>query len=459
MTKSGRASSLGIALALFSVLVFLPTLHFKFLTGDLTRVTSLSGFDGLFLPLTSAVWRMTVQLSERVSGGLEPVWFHALNGLFHALNVVLVWFCLRRLGLAFWGAVAGAVLFAVHPIQVEAVAWISAFKDVLAATFVLSCLLAALSERWALATLCFLLALGAKPVAAVAPALVAVALWLTGGNLRRAAPWLLAWSVASIAMLAWTVHLQPAEGYGLWGRALVMVDSLLFNLAKAIFPVGLTPDYARTPESVLARGLGASVLALGLIAALLWRFRQRKWLVASAALFLLPWIPVSGAVPFFSQAQSTTADRYLYLSLLGLGLAVGRLFEQKPGWVAGFALALSFATRVQLKFWGEDLSVYHRMVSIRPVAESRYRYGVALNEAGHKTQAVEYLGQACAEDPKDARYPIQLAMVLTDLGRFDEAERELRGALAWMPESPTISENLEVLEKIKIASNRGGKAP
>jgi Flp pilus assembly protein TadD len=82
---------------------------------------------------------------------------------------------------------------------------------------------------------------------------------------------------------------------------------------------------------------------------------------------------------------------------------------------------------------------------------------MALAQGGRREEAIELLGQAAAQDPLDPRYPTRLAMLLADEGRFYDAERELRAALAWQPESPTLSANLEVLEHVKMAAKTGGK--
>ena len=451
-------------------LLFLPTLFFSFVTAsDAVHVTRnarlwapfaavwTSPFEGLYIPVTYSAWWSLARVSRWFTGHLDASWFHGLNWALHGFNVGLAWLCLRRLRLGVWGAAAAAVIFAVHPLQVEAVAWVSALKDVLVSTFVLACVLSALSARWKTATFFFGLALLTKPVAAVAPAMVAVLLWMSGQPVRSRAPWLVGWFTLSAAILLLTKFLQPVPGYGPWESVLVVSDSLLFSVAKTLFPVGLTLNHGHTPESVIARGPGMALVALLLMGALLWRFRERRWLVGAAALFLLPWLPVSGLVPFFSQMQSTTADRFLYLSVFGFALAAGPYFEAKPLRVAILTLVLALGTRVGLRHWRDDVSVYLRLVNVKPVAENRYLYGTALYEAGRGAEAVDLLGQACAQDPLDARYPNKLAMVLAEQGRIEEAQMELRGALAWLPDSPTLSENLEILERRKIALNQGGK--
>ncbi len=468
MAKREWSRYLGFALVGLCLAAFFPVLHFGFLTqADVAHVVAnprLSGpFSaiwsstqlGLYVPVTHSLWWLMANLA-----GLDPAWFHFLNWTFHAINVALVWILLRRLGHGTLASALGTLVFGLHPVQVEAVAWVMALKGVLATTLVLLCLIAALSERWLLATFCFFAALLAKPIAAGAPVMVAVLFWIADRPLRKAAPWLAGWSVASAALLLFTKSLQPGPVLGPWEKTLVLSDSLLFGLAKTFMPVGLAYNYGRTPEFIVERGPGVALAALVLTLLLLWRRRRDRWVLAAFVLWVLPWLPVSGFASFFSQVNSTTSDRFLYLGFLGVAFGLAHAFDKgifgalgrKPVFAVVLTVGLFAMTRFQLRHWRGELSLYERAVRVSPTAENRHNFGLALKAAGRDGLAIELLGEAATQNPWEPAYANELAIALVEQGKLDEAERELRAALAWMPESPTLNANLAVLKKHRTAS-------
>jgi protein O-mannosyl-transferase len=460
----------GFLLAAVCALVFLPVLGFDFVTADdfshVVRNPFLTGrwidlllspfqVPGLYMPTTYSVWWLMAKASLAATGKMHPAWFHALNLIFHALNSALAFSCFSRVGLKPAGAALGAAVFALHPLQVEPVAWVTGFKDVMAGTMALTCVRLSLSGRWRWATLACALALLAKPVGAVTPVIVGLFLWAGGRSLRGAAPWLSGWLVGSAALLGWHKALQPGPSLPLLDRAQVAVDSLGFSFAKALVPVGLSLNYGRTPERVLAEGVllaGAGVLVALL---LLWRFREKRILVASVGLFLTPWLPVSGAVSFHHQLHSTTADRFLYLSALGLGLVFGGLLAEKKRAAAALAVGLAVLSSLQLPHWKNNASLYARMARFNPIAENHYRYAMALVEARRQKEAITPMREAVRLKPTDERYANNLGLLMAEQGRYEEAEAELREALSRIPDSPVLRENLSVLERRREAAASG----
>ncbi len=470
-----RSFYLGVSLAGFCALVFFSTLQFGFVTGDdashVTQNPVLRGslrdlwlapfqVPGLYMPTTYTVWWAAARASLETTGRLHPTWFHALNWLLHSVNVGLAFLCFRRAGLAACGAALAALVFGLHPIQVEAVAWVTALKDVLTGTFVLLTILLSFEEKWKSATLTFALALLAKPVGAVTPLIVGLFLWVGGRFTKEKTVWLSGWLVASGAVLLWTKSLQPGPTFSWLERGRIAIDALTASAAKTVVPVGLTLNYGRSPASVLAHSSWIALAALFVAGALLWRWRSKTWPVAAAALFLVPWLPVSGVVSFFHQMYSTTADRFLYLSLLGPALALGHILERKK--IAGglVALVLTGLTLKQIPYWRSDATLYGRMAAVSPSADNLYRYAMALIESGRQPEAITPLRDATQLAPNDPRYANNLALVLAEEGKLEEAEAELRKALEFIPDSPTLKANLDVLERRRAATSsplRGGR--
>lgn len=477
MARGVRSPYLGIFLAFVCALVFFPVLTFQFVTGDdashVTANPRLVGslFDlwaapyqvaGLYMPITYTAWWAATKASLGLSGAFQPWLFHGLNWAGHCANAALAFVCFRRVGLSALGAWLAGLIFALHPLQVESVAWVASFKDIFAGTFVLGSLWFALGDRWKLATACFILGVLAKPVAAVAPLIVGIFLWLDRRPWRISARWLGGWLGLSAAMLAWTKSLQPGPAFSAWERLRLAVDSLCFAGAKTLFPLGLSLNYGRSAEFVLARSGVMGFVAIALVAALVWRWRAHRRLVAALGLFVVPWLPVSGAVSFFYQMYSTTADRYLYLSLLGPALLVGTLWDTgkvRAPLALGLPLALAWLTNSQLKHWQNNLTLYTRMAWIAPTAENQYRYAMTLVAAGERQKATEALRGAVALEPGNPSYANNLALLHAEQGEWELAEAELRSALARSPESSTLSSNLAVLEKRRLIESKSRREP
>ena len=225
-------------------------------------------YSNLYVPLvyTSFLWDRAVSLL--VSGGLAPSVFKLHNLLLHAGSACLVYRIIARLAPVPAAALAGALLFAVHPVQVEAVVWATGRKDVLSGFLVLVSLeriqVFGALRRWrdfAFASLAFALALLAKPAAITAPLLAWMLLIAGGEAWRRALRDLMPWFVLSLVWVFVTKWSQVSVDQHahfwvpLWQRPFVAVDSLLFYFEKLVVPVGLTPVQPRANPGIFAAGL------------------------------------------------------------------------------------------------------------------------------------------------------------------------------------------------------------
>lgn len=279
---------------------------------------------------------------------LEPKLYHAVQVGLHALVAVVVLFALRGLGAPLAAAGVAAALFAVHPINVASVVWLAERKNTLSGLFFWLALLLYLQFRrsggpwrYGLAIVCYQLALFSKTAALVlAPVLVVTDRLLDRrwslASLRRAAPFFL----LGIVMALVTTHVERLKGTSGTPiepslRPLVAAAAIAHYIVKLLVPVNLVPVYPRWPESFTYVPYWMAVAGLVVAFVAGWMLRRRfsdltLWCVA---FFLLTLFPMLGFVHFNFLQFSFVSDHFMYLTGVGLFLAVGlaaHRFAQPP---------------------------------------------------------------------------------------------------------------------------------
>ena len=437
-----------------------------------------SPYQNLYVPLSYSLYAALASVAHlprpvATTDGLwidlDPCIFHAACLALHVANVLLVFALLRRLlprltssppAVTDWAAGAGALLFAVHPVQVESVAWISEMRGLLAGLFSLLALLTYLrceqGRRWyAPATLCFGLALLSKPSAVAVPLL---AVCLETLILKRPArAWRLGlsgWGVLALLFLALTHAAQPVTEdivTPLWTRPFIAGDALAFYAGKLVWPARLGIDYGRSPVWLTAQPWFPVTGVLTLTVALaIWLARRRvPALAASAGLFAAALLPTLGLTPFTFQVYSTVADRYVYLALLGpaLGLACGltylariprSAFRLASCATCACALALlGLCSWRQTLAWHDSIALFTQALSVNPQSWGACNNlaSVAL-DLGRPSDALPLLGEAIRLRPAYAEAHANRGRALLLLGERAGAEAEFRAALRSKPDLP-----------------------
>lgn len=349
--------------------------------------------------------------------GLRPSIFHAVNVLLHTASVLLLWRSLTiLLPKSRWAPAAGALVFAIHPLQAEAVSWATGQKEVLSGFFCIAGLWMYLRARpvspdlsenggasrsipspradganpaqapahpirfswFAGGFICFLLALLSKPSAAMWPfALLALEVFHLREKPRLALIRLSPWLISGAAALAIISHIQPPTAglrasYPDWAaRPLLAADSLTFYTTKVLLPIGLSPVYAKRPlQAAASRRSAAELMTLSVLLLLL--FRGRSIWSASAAIFTLMLLPLLGFVPFMYQLYSTVADRYAYVAMAGPALALAGVIsiaEQRriaplAGLVAVWLVILGVLAARQGSFWRTSETLWTQALSV-----------------------------------------------------------------------------------------------
>jgi tetratricopeptide (TPR) repeat protein len=397
---------------------------------------------GNWHPLTSLAHLAAVSLF-----GLQPAGHHAVSWALHAVNAVLVALVFQAYWESPWRSLLVASLFALHPLRVESVAWISELKDVLCGTFFLASLLAyrrwvarPSRPRYGVLAAAFALALMAKPMAVTLPAvLLLLDAWPLGrlaGHVRERLIEKAPLASLAVADAVLTVMAQHASG------AVASVESVgwpmrLANAALApwryllatFWPAHLAIFHPYQPISPAAALL--AFLGLVLITWLAWtRRRSMPYLAVGWLWFLAMLAPVLGILQVGSQAY---ADRYTYLPTLGLllalvwgvsdGVALRPAARRAVIALSCVALAaLALTTRRQVSYWRNTQTIYAQALAVtpdNPIAECSL--GAALLQTDSLEAAVRHIERALVLKPGWAYAEGNLGVALVRLGRFGEA--------------------------------------
>jgi hypothetical protein len=435
----------------------------------------LQGYCQFLVPMNYTVWWLLAHVARisTVAPGnavlIGPA-FHALNLGFHLTASVAAFLILRKLTRRDIPAAIGALLFALHPLQAEPVSWAANMYTSLSGCLALLAMLTYLSfaddarrtrwVRYALGTLLFTTALLSKPSVSFLPvAIVLIEITLRGRRLRDCKPLSLWLAIGFIDGLL-THHIQTGiHAYlpPVWQRFFIAGDSLTFYFAKTLLPVGLVPDYGRTPQMVLHTSFVWLAWIVPTLLGLLCFARRRAspWLLCGFGLFVLGVLPMLGFLPFDFQAFSTVADRYAYLSLFGVALiaayasiAIGKLqiTQQTRVAIAGGTLALlalfGILSRAQTDRWQDTGTLFHYTLAIRPTSQvAHLQLGYVLLNRGGKAELEEALDHYLAvidDRPKDQYLLANIGLVLRRLNRPAEAAAYFSEAWKLAPADPNL---------------------
>ena len=284
-----------------------------------------------YFPLVYTTFRI-----EYTLWGLEAYGYHLVNVLLHAANALLIWWVLRRLGAP--GAWFAAAIFALHPVHVESVAWITERKNVLSLFFSLASLLAwmrftepgagARRRFYATSLACYALALFSKTTACTLPAAQLLVLWLRGERIRlrritQVVPFLLLGFLMGLVAIFWERFHQGTVGdrfsLSILESVLVATRAVWFYLGKLLWPTQLTFSYPKFEIDPYDPAQYAWLLAGGALLWALWHWRQRigRTPLAAAVFFVAMLSPMLGFIPLFTFFYTFVADHYQYAASIG----------------------------------------------------------------------------------------------------------------------------------------------
>ncbi|HKQ61615.1 MAG TPA: tetratricopeptide repeat protein [Candidatus Polarisedimenticolaceae bacterium] len=402
-------------------------------------------FRLFFRPLVSASYVLDWAL-----WGPRPFGFHATNLLLHFACCWLVYRVARGEVREERAALLAASLFAVHPVHVESVAWISGRTDLIAAALFLWAFLAWRSGSRGLTAVLYGAALFAKEVAVTLPALVVLESWLGSGRGRTRAAVRALWPFA-VALAVYAIVRLRVLGGG--GQALYVLRpeayaaTALFVLARyatlLILPIGLDAHYPYPPLRDLAATLAvagtAMLLVVGYAAWVLYRWAPR-------GLFWLAWIFVTllPVLAFGRFGDVIMADRFLYLPSVGVCIGAALFVEalaasRSARWlrraVAAVLVALTVASVARARVWRTNELLFSDMLRTSPgSALVHYNLGMDLLRRGEFEQAIEQNQRAVELNPDYALAHNNLGVALERVGRPGEALEYYERALRLAPD-------------------------
>ncbi|HZS19000.1 MAG TPA: tetratricopeptide repeat protein [Candidatus Udaeobacter sp.] len=473
-----RGLLFALVLAALTIFAYRPAWNGGFLWDDDVYITNnelLTAPDGLrriwfsldspsqYFPLVYTTFRIEHRL-----WGLNPTGYHWVNLMLHVANALLVWLVLARLKVP--GAWLAGAIFALHPVQVESVAWITERKNVLMGFFFLLTLLAWIAfvdvrtkRSWlfyGLALILYVLALSAKTTACTLPAALFLILWLQGTRITwkrvlQIIPFLVLGIAMGLLAMWWERYhqgtsravftfLSPIE------RILVASRAVWFYLSKLFWPSNLTFIYPRwdiAPTDLLNyMWLVAAVLACAAIY-FLRRYLGRSAEVA-AGFFVATLSPVLGFIMLYTFRYTFVADHYQYLACIGpialvsAGLVnLGDRFKNGRTLIvsAGLCLVAVLGTLTwrQAAMYGDVDTLWRTTLAKNPACWMAHNnLGIALFGKGQLDEAIAHYRTTLQMQPDfwDADYNLGTALLAK--GDVDEAIFYCEKAAKMQPNDP-----------------------
>lgn len=406
--------------------------------------------------------------------GLNPSGFRAFNILYHALNGVLVFTVLRTILGVTRPVFLAALLFIVHPVQTEAVAYISGRRDVLFALFYLMGFYGFVRYRMTgkvrflcLTGISYLLGLLSKEMAITLPLLCLgydlvrsmpeggaggrsswMALREAGRRLWREHRrlYLVIGVIFSAVAYYFVVIFRVTQrfdlwGGGLWPTVLTSVTIMGHYLTLLLWPVTLNADYSfnafPVPGTLLDRRVLMAIAVVGGSWWAIWRnLASRRWAAFGGLWVFLTLLPVAQIIPH----HEIVAEHYLYLPSIGFCLAAAMVVEalrervrQRRAVSAVFALVvllLGFRTVIRTRDWKDDLTLWTKTVRTAPAsARARRNLGRLYMIRGRRQEAAQEFREAIRIMPDDAATWNNLGVMLLEQGNWDGAEQAMTAAL------------------------------
>jgi protein O-mannosyl-transferase len=515
-SRTTRLAAIYLGLAGLVAVVFLQTGHFNFVNYDdgsyvfdnanIRGGLTWRGIVWAFTHVHSQNWHPLTSISHMIDCqlfGLNAGAHHLINVSLHTLAALLLFTLLWQSTNALWASAVSAAIFAIHPLRVESVAWISERKDVLSGFFFMLTLLAYLKyvrgqtwQRMAMVAVCFAFGLMSKPMLVTTPIVLLLLDYWPFDRFKKQGLWklilekipLVILSVGSCAatLIAQQVAIGSTESLPLASRIDNALVTYVNYLRQIFWPVDLVPFYLH-PEWRLGTWeiIGTIILLAGITAAMFLLRRKLPFLLVGWLWYIVMLLPVIGIIQVGLQAR---ADRYTYLPQIGVIIAVvwairdlTSLWRARTVVLVPASLAvvgsLSFLSYRQATHWHDTESLWSYTLNRSPEndvaltglamvevvrgqtddaithfrhalglrngnAAAHYGLALALSKQRKIDEAIDHWQRSLEIQPDNINARNYLGAALAELGRTPEAIEQWQQTLAFDPENGNAANNL-----------------
>jgi len=405
---------------------------------------------GMYQPFTTLIYAIIYSVF-----GLNPIAYHLTSLVFHLLNGILIYALLKRFNIQPLMRLLLTGIFLFHPMQVESVAWVSAFSNLVFSCFFLGGLRAywhfKVKEKksfYFLSILLFLIACFSKSSAVVFPLILVLIDYFQDGKFRLKSvinkiPFLaisIVFGLITLSSREAAGHLSDLSvGFDLIDRFFLLCYTVLFYPFKFLFPANLSVFYPY-PEvfgGLLPLQYYLSAVLLAFLFYLFWKYKAKKQLLFGLGFYLFSIAPVLHFIPVGNQL---TTDRYIYLPMLGILLIFEFItrpyLRTQKAFYALFLLPLLFAviSHHRAAIWESDEKIWKDVLQQYPkVAQAHNNLGSALLEEGETAKALQHFNRAIALKPYYADAHINKGNLLAQSGKSEQAVKAFSRAIELRP--------------------------
>ncbi len=460
--------------AVFTLFLYRKILGFEFVNFDdpglvfnnpVVRFPSIKALffdlDREYLPLTFGSFAI-----EHFFFGFDAKYFHLNNLILHIANSVLVYFLAIKLSnKKFFVALLSSLLFAIHPLHVESVTWISERKDVLSALFTLFSLLFYIrylekkgSASYHMSLVSFVMALMAKFMAVTTPFLLFLCDWVLNkkSKTKDKIPYFTISAVFTLIHLGYHHSLSKFQDTSVFTGIKTGLDSITFYLSRSLIPTRLSVFYEYGATQLGANDYIFAILILALLTmAYNFKFGSRQVLLFGAAFFILTIAPVLKIIPFNNNAPY--ADRFFYFPSIGIFLiftsiadyllSKGKNIQMFTAAAIGITLtAFSFLTYQRNEVWKNSETLWTDSLKNYPNSSTAHgNLGVYYFDLGKYDKALPEYIKALEINPNYAEAHHNMGSIYLQNKMFDEAEKSYLRSCEIEPTAPRPHINLGLI--------------
>lgn len=400
---------------------------------------------GNYHPLTVISYKLDYLIS-----GIKPYGYHLINLLLHMLNVLLVWQIIKFLTKDYWMPFVIALLFAIHPMHVESVAWISERKDLLYSFFYFLTILVYIQNinsksigKYIILLLFFILSLLSKAQAVTLPiALLLIDYFYNKKIELKDILYKIPFLILSLIFGIIAIYAQQSEEALLSTKTLNIFDRLVFStygvqmyLLKFLLPFNLSALYPYPQTDSLPVYFYSGLISLILLIAVLYKFKwqRNKWILLGTMFFIINIILVSQLIAYGSIYM---AERYTYVSYLGLCMVFIPVLDRfrQHLYINGMILIViviyGFITYNRTFAWKDSISLWSDVIDKFPDSETAYlNRGEAYQTLGKPDQAVSDWTKLISLNPKHFKAYYDRGNIFLSKHEYDLAIKDYSAAI------------------------------